>query len=99
MGLGSSLRQASVNQGLLRYAASVAPKHGASLELLNVNLPLFNQDDEAAAPAHVVDFRKKLKAADGVLVGAGGPGRQGRGWKVGHHGVCQWARSGNSRII
>ena len=36
--IGSSLRGASTNQGLLRYAASVAAKHGATIEVLDLHV-------------------------------------------------------------
>ena len=70
VGLGSSLRKASVNQGLLRYAVGIAPKYNSTLEVLSVDLPLFNQDVEDKAPVNVTEFKKKLKGADGILVGA-----------------------------
>ena len=46
-----SLRKASVNAGLLRAAASLAPKHGMEFTIVSADLPLYNQDLEEAGPA------------------------------------------------
>ncbi len=46
-----SLRKASVNAGLLRAAASLAPKHGMEFTIVSADLPLYNQDLEEAGAA------------------------------------------------
>ncbi len=46
-----SLRKASVNAGLLRAAAALAPKHDMSFTILSSDLPLFNEDLEVGGVA------------------------------------------------
>ena len=46
-----SLRKASVNAGLLRAAAKIAPKHDMEITIISADLPLFNEDLEEAGPA------------------------------------------------
>jgi NAD(P)H-dependent FMN reductase len=46
-----SLRKASVNAGLLRAAAALAPKHNMEFNIISADLPLFNQDLEAGGAA------------------------------------------------
>ena len=46
-----SLRKASVNAGLLRAAAALAPKHGMDFTILSSDLPLFNEDLEVGGVA------------------------------------------------
>jgi hypothetical protein len=51
-----SLRKASVNAGLLRAAATLAPKHDMEFFIVSADLPLYNGDLEeagAAGDAHV----------------------------------------------
>ena len=51
-----SLRKASVNAGLLRAAATLAPKHDMEFIIVSADLPLYNGDLEeagAAGDAHV----------------------------------------------
>jgi NAD(P)H-dependent FMN reductase len=49
--LTGSLRKASVNAGLLRAAAALAPKHDMEFAILSSDLPLFNEDLEVAGVA------------------------------------------------
>jgi chromate reductase len=63
-----SLRAASVNAGILRFVQSISAKHGVDFETLSIReLPLFNQDLEAALPEPVVAFRTAIERADGIL--------------------------------
>ena len=68
--ISGSLRAASVNSAVLRAAARLAPAD-VSIQLLDDvrALPLFNPDlDNADAAEPVLAFRRKLVAADGVLI-------------------------------
>lgn len=68
--ISGSLRAASVNSAVLRVAAKLAPESVRVSLLDHVGgLPLFNPDlDNEAAPESVLAFRRKLTAADGVLI-------------------------------
>lgn len=68
--ISGSLRTASVNSAVLRVAAELAPEHVQISLLDDVGfLPLFNPDlDNEPAPESVHAFRRKLVAADGVLI-------------------------------
>ena len=46
-----SLRKASVNAGLLRAAAALAPKHDMEFNIVSADLPLFNEDLETGGAA------------------------------------------------
>lgn len=68
VGVGGSLRKNSYNQGLLRAALEVLPEN-VTLEILSLeNIPIYNQDDEKLFPQAVLDFKAKIKNADGVLI-------------------------------
>jgi len=64
-----SLREKSINKALARATQANAPE-GMAIELIGVGgLPLFNQDDELMNyPAEAADAKKKIAAADGVLI-------------------------------
>lgn len=65
--LVGSLRKGSYNLMIAKALAGLAP---ASLKLTIVeigNLPFYNEDSEADAPAEWTAFRKQIKAADAVL--------------------------------
>jgi len=68
LAISGSLRKASTNTGLLRAAAAVAPGN-IKVEIANIlDLPMFNEDIEAAGvPASVTNFRQKVKDADAIL--------------------------------
>ena len=68
LGISGSLRKASFNTGLLRYAAGVLPR-GHSLEIFGLDgLPLFNEDVEAeGAPAAAQALRDAIEEADALL--------------------------------
>jgi NAD(P)H-dependent FMN reductase len=70
LALSGSLRAASTNTALLQAAAKAAPP-GIAVDLYDGlgRLPLFNPDDDIEpAPAAVADFRRRLAAADAVLI-------------------------------
>ncbi len=69
LAISGSLRASSSNTALLLAAASVAPP-GVEITLYKGlgDLPHFNPELEAEAPAAVQDWRAQLKAADAVLI-------------------------------
>ena len=70
LAISGSLRAASSNTVVLRAAAALAPSF-IKITVTDVlgQLPHFNPDlDTDAAPASVVEFRRQLQAADGVLI-------------------------------
>jgi chromate reductase len=67
-GFGGSLRKGSFNRMLLNAATSLMPEH-STLEIAEISdIPLFNQDLEKNMPPAVVEFKRKISAADGVLI-------------------------------
>lgn len=67
LGICGSLREKSINKGLLRAAIAVAPE-GMEIETFDIGtLPLFNQDFENNPPKEVTDFKKKIEEADAIL--------------------------------
>jgi NAD(P)H-dependent FMN reductase len=69
LAISGSLRAASSNTTLLRAAASLAPD-GVVIELYDGlgDLPHFNPDLEDAPIPAVLDFRARLREADGLLI-------------------------------
>ncbi|QUD88027.1 NADPH-dependent FMN reductase [Phenylobacterium montanum] len=70
LAISGSLRAASSNSVLIRAAAQVAPP-GVVFDLFEglADLPHFSPDlDEAGAPAVVQAFRRRLAAADAILI-------------------------------
>src|SRR6185312_6715077 len=63
-----SLRKGAFSRQTAKALAAVAPA-GLHLEFVEIGqLPLYNQDDDGAAPPPAwVAFREKVKAADAVL--------------------------------
>jgi len=67
-GFAGSLRKASYNKALLRAAVELVPKE-AELEAFDLEgIPAFNQDLENNPPEKVKEFKKKIKAADAILM-------------------------------
>lgn len=67
LGIVGSLRQGSYNHAALRAAQELLPA-GATLDLIELTgIPVFNQDDEASPPAAVVEFKRRIRAADAIL--------------------------------
>lgn len=69
LAISGSLRNASSNTALL-CAACALVSEGVEIELYCGlgNLPLFNPDLEGSEPSSVLDFRTRLKEADGVMI-------------------------------
>lgn len=70
MGISGSLRTASVNTGLLKAAASLAP-HDVEFAVYDAlgNLPHFNPElDREPLPLAVADFRSQLNRSAGVVI-------------------------------
>ncbi|MGR3436569.1 MAG: NADPH-dependent FMN reductase [Shimia sp.] len=67
LGLSGSLRDGSTNTKLIRAAAALY--EGATLEMADLNLPLYDGDLEARGlPAPVQTLADRIAAADGVVV-------------------------------
>lgn len=67
LGIAGSLRKLSYNRAALRAAAGLMPE-GCTLDIFELDgLPGFNEDLEAAPPATVVEFRKRILEADAVV--------------------------------
>jgi len=67
LGLVGSLRRASYNRGALRAAEGLMPP-GATLQTFEIgDLPGFNQDQERDPPQRVVELKRAIRAADGLL--------------------------------
>lgn len=69
LAISGSLRAASLNTTLLRAAAALAPE-GVKITLYGGlgDLPHFNPDLEGSEPPSVLDYRARLREADGVLI-------------------------------
>ena len=62
-----SLRKDSFNRKMANTLVAIAPA-SLSLEIVEIGqLPLYNQDDDAAPPAPSVAFKEKIAGADAVL--------------------------------
>ena len=67
LGIVGSLRKDSYNAFALKAAQELLPD-GVTLETVSLQgIPVFNQDDEMAPPAAVLEFKKKIMAADAIL--------------------------------
>jgi chromate reductase len=68
LGFAGSLRKGSYNKALLRAALELVPD-GANLEVFEIDgIPPFNQDLESSPPEKVKEFKRKIKAADALLI-------------------------------
>ena len=68
LGFAGSLRKGSYNKAILRAAVELVPKE-AQLETFDLEgIPPFNQDLENDPPERVKEFKKKIKAADAILI-------------------------------
>jgi FMN reductase len=68
VGLGGSLRAASTSRSALQVVLDGAAASGAEVQLLwvrNLNLPLYNSDDEVPTQAH--DFAETVYACDAMV--------------------------------
>jgi chromate reductase, NAD(P)H dehydrogenase (quinone) len=70
LGLGGSLREASLNRALLREAATLAPQLDVGLAGVAGALPLFDQDivDRDGFPDAALRLKDALRTADGLLI-------------------------------
>ena len=67
LGIVGSLRKASYNHCALKAAQELVPD-GAVLNLIELHgIPVFNQDDELALPAAVIELKHQILAADAIL--------------------------------
>jgi chromate reductase len=69
LALCGSLRVASVNAGLARYAQSIGSKHNLNVTIGDISsLPLFNSDlEKGELPKSILDLHALVKQADAVL--------------------------------
>lgn len=67
LGIAGSLRKESYNRFALKAAQELAPDD-AVLNLIELHgIPVFNQDNEMALPATVLEFKRRILAADAIL--------------------------------
>jgi len=67
LGITGSLRQQSYNTAVLRAAVGLAPE-GVAIETFGLDgIPSFNQDEESSPPAKVLELKRRVRAADGIL--------------------------------
>ncbi len=69
VGIVGSLRKNSYNRSLMNAVKEMAPE-GVTLEIFEIgNIPLFNQDREAADyPKEAQALKDKIRAAEGVII-------------------------------
>jgi chromate reductase len=67
IGLVGSLRKDSYNKALMNEAIKICPPE-AEIEVADINLPLFNQDQEKDLQMVVKDFKQKIRQADAILI-------------------------------
>ena len=69
LGFAGSLREKSINKGLLRTAGELMPD-GMTLEIFDLApIPLYNEDvNQAGFPDSVQQFRDRIAAADALLI-------------------------------
>ena len=67
LGICGSLRKGSFNRMMLVAAQKLVPQD-AKLEIFDLHqIPIFNQDQETTPPPIVVEFKKRIRAADAIL--------------------------------
>jgi len=68
LGIAGSLRKGSFNRAALRAAQQLAPP-GMSVEGFELDgIPAFNQDLERTPPEAVAELKKRIRAADAILM-------------------------------
>src|ERR1039458_2587981 len=68
LGIAGSLRRGSFNRMALAAAQRLVPAD-AKIETFDLHgIPPFNQDEEATPPAVVTEFKKRIRAADAILI-------------------------------
>lgn len=66
--ISGSLRKGSYNTMLVKALAELAPD-GMQIEIAEIrDLPIYNQDDEAAFPASAQALKDKIEKADGIII-------------------------------
>jgi chromate reductase len=67
LGIVGSLRKGSYNRFALEAAQQLVPD-GVVLNLIELHgIPVFDQDNEMAMPAAVLEFKRRILAADAIL--------------------------------
>jgi chromate reductase len=67
LGICGSLRKGSFNRLCLQAAQQLAPAE-TKVEIFDLHeIPVFNQDYETNPPAAVVEFKRRIRAADAIL--------------------------------
>lgn len=67
LGIVGSLRKGSYNRAALRAAQELVPE-GTELTLAELHgIPIFDQDIEHDPPPAVLEFKQKIREADGIL--------------------------------
>lgn len=68
LGFAGSLREKSYNRAALRAAQQLLPED-ARLEIFDLSpIPPFNEEQEKNPPAAVSDFKRRIRAADAILI-------------------------------
>jgi chromate reductase len=68
LGIAGSLRRQSYNRSALRAAAQLVPPD-ATIDIFELDgIPGFNEDEEKNPPAQVVELKKRIRAADAILI-------------------------------
>lgn len=68
LGIAGSLRKGSYNKAALRAAQRLALA-SMKIDIFELDgFPAFNQDEEKTAPHVVAEFKKKIRAADAILI-------------------------------
>jgi NAD(P)H-dependent FMN reductase len=67
LGIAGSLRRQSYNRFALRAAQELAAE-GMTIDAFELDgIPGFNEDEEKNPPAKIVEFKKRIRAADAIL--------------------------------
>jgi chromate reductase, NAD(P)H dehydrogenase (quinone) len=68
LGIAGSLRRGSYNRAALRAATQLVPED-ATLDVFELDgIPAFNQDEEQNPPAQVMEFKRRIREADAMLI-------------------------------
>src|SRR5439155_9417795 len=68
LGIAGRRRRESYNRAALRAAAQLGPE-GTTPDIFELGgIPVFNQDDEQRPPAAVVDFKRRIREANAILI-------------------------------
>lgn len=68
LGFAGSLRSGSFNRALLRATLELVPDD-ANMEIFELDgIPPYNQDLDSSVPEKVKEFKRKIKAADAILI-------------------------------